>query len=316
MKKSRKNCFAGKTPFLKRPGFIFSESGVVAPVAALLFPVLFGMAGVGVDVSSWLMTKRNLQTAADAAALAGAWELANGITDTDAVEAAALKEAENNGYDPEGTNTITVIIGEDDNGNSTVSANITQEVSVWFSSIFMDQPVFAGTEAMASVDGPAGGTCILSLDGGVKNAMQTSGSVELVMPDCGIAVNSDHDQALYFNGSVDVTVKTARVVGGYEEVGGSVEFAYDSLVTGAQPTADPYEDLDVPDYTECTAAQKRSGPTKITASTTLNPGVYCGGLTISGNVNITFNPGVYTMDGGDFTVTGGGSMTGEAFPLC
>jgi len=37
---------------------------------------------------------------------------------------------------------------------------------------------------------------------------------------------------------------------------------------------------------------------------TLSPGVYCGGISISGSQKVNFEPGVYIMDGGSFDVSG------------
>ena len=45
---------------------------------------------------------------------------------------------------------------------------------------------------------------------------------------------------------------------------------------------------------------------------TLNPGVYKGGISISGNANVTMNSGanpIYYMEGGGFSVAGNGNLT-------
>ena len=51
------------------------ERGQVLMIAAVLFPVLLGMAGMAVDVGSYASERRNLQNAADSIALAAAQEL-------------------------------------------------------------------------------------------------------------------------------------------------------------------------------------------------------------------------------------------------
>ncbi len=61
---------------LSKLAFFRSESGSVMTLASMIFPVVVGMAALGVDTSNWMMERRNLQTAADAAALAAAWEAA------------------------------------------------------------------------------------------------------------------------------------------------------------------------------------------------------------------------------------------------
>lgn len=55
-----------------------AESGQILPLFALLAVVLVGMAALVIDVGGWYRAQRQLQTVADAAALAGARDLAMG----------------------------------------------------------------------------------------------------------------------------------------------------------------------------------------------------------------------------------------------
>jgi hypothetical protein len=70
-----------------------SESGQAIVLVAALLAVLFGVAGLVIDVGSWYQADRKLQTAADAAALAGAQELP---TDQSRAQAVALDFAQRN----------------------------------------------------------------------------------------------------------------------------------------------------------------------------------------------------------------------------
>jgi hypothetical protein len=65
---------------------------------------------------------------------------------------------------------------------------------------------------------------------------------------------------------------------------------------------DPFAAYIVPTNT-CTYTNKVVN----TAGTTLTPGTYCGGINISKDV--TFAPGVYYIQNGDFTVTGSANVT-------
>lgn len=58
------------------------ERGAVSVMVALMLPVLVGMAAFAVDLGEWYWQHRQLQTAADAAALAGAFALPNSTTAT------------------------------------------------------------------------------------------------------------------------------------------------------------------------------------------------------------------------------------------
>ena len=57
-----------------------STSGNATLLVALGMPVLIGGSGLAVDTAQWYMWKREIQYAADQAALAGAWARSNSDT--------------------------------------------------------------------------------------------------------------------------------------------------------------------------------------------------------------------------------------------
>jgi Flp pilus assembly protein TadG len=290
--------------------FFQDESGAILPTAALVGPVVLAMAAFGVDGSYYLMTKSNLQTAADAAALAAAWEISQ--ESPEYADSSALREAQDNGFDPE-AGTLELDLNETVDGEVYVTATISQDAPLWLSSIILTDPVKIGVSAESLVSNDyVGNYCILALDEEADGALTTSGSVTLNAQTCGVAVNSSSDEAIDINGNVDLNFGTVTISGDYNVSGGSADFSYESLHTHASRTRDPYADLEVPETTACSASAIKRG-TSISGSGTayLNPGVYCGGLTISGTNDIIFNPGVYVFDAGGLTVTGGGTLTAE-----
>lgn len=297
----KSNSNSGKSGFLS---FLKAERGAIAPLTALLLPVILGFAGLGVDASMWLKERRDLQTAADAAALAAAYQIAN--ADGSQMNAAALREAQNNGYDPDLPNSDLVITYDEATGE--VNAQIQQDSTVFLTGIFVDNPV-VGTHATAILENSDDDEfCILGLDQVANDTVETNGNVTIDSPACGIAVNSNSDEALSFSGNSTINIGSIHVVGGYAE-SGSVDLTYNSLKTNTSAISDPYEDLDVP-LTTCTSADIAAGPVTVNSGSdpTINPGDYCGGLKISGNGTVTFNPGTYVIDGGDFSVSGNGTM--------
>ncbi len=277
------------------------ERAAVLPMAALLMPIILGVAGLGVDVSQWMSQKRNLQTAVDAAVLAGAWEL--GRNNTGYIEFSAAGEAVRNGYDPE-IGTLDVVYDEDD---LTVTATLSQEAKLFLSKIISSKAVTTSVAATAEVAFYTDGFCILSLNPISSGSLTTSGAVELDMPNCGIAVNSADEEAFKLNGNVTINVDNVNIVGAYDVSGGSADFTYNSLKTGAAPIADPYANFDTPEVTSCDFNNYNPEGQNIT----LSPGTYCGGIRISGNNNVTFEPGVYIINGGSVDISGNGAMTGE-----
>jgi transcriptional regulator with XRE-family HTH domain len=61
-----------------KSGFLRDQRGAVAALVAVTMTVLFGFAGLGVDVGIWYTLKRQSQSAADNAAISGAIELVDG----------------------------------------------------------------------------------------------------------------------------------------------------------------------------------------------------------------------------------------------
>jgi hypothetical protein len=80
--------------------------------------------------------------------------------------------------------------------------------------------------------------------------------------------------------------------------------------TGIGPVKDPYADATYPTFSSCT--ENNFKPKENQA---ISPGVYCGGISVNGGVELTLNPGIYYIDGGDVSVNGGGTLKGDGVTL-
>lgn len=301
-----------------------SEKAAVLPMMAMMFPILIAMAGLGVDVSHWMMMKRKLQIATDAAAMAGGFEIANSRGESSATSAATL-QAQENGWTSTGGGTLTVAYASDSVG-TTVTVNATQKAYMWFSDLFLSGTVYVSTVAASYVQTSYGPYCILSLSPDAHDAISLDGTVSVDAAGCGVADNSTATDSFHINGNVFVNVGNVHLAGGTELVGGSYVFNYTSLQTNASTTTDPYASISVPTVsapvisnkvadgstsTTCTDDQLKSSNANKwtgTSSITLSPGRYCGGIDFAGT-NLTLDPGVYIMDGGDFKATAQGTVS-------
>jgi Flp pilus assembly protein TadG len=306
-----------------------SDKGAVLPMMAMMFPILIAMAGLGVDVSHWMMMKRKLQIATDAAAMAGGFEIANSRGESAATSAATL-QAQENGWTSTGGGTLTVTYASDSVG-TTVTVNATQKAYMWFSDLFLSGTVYVSTVAASYVQTSYGPYCILSLSSTAHDAISLDGTVTVDAAGCGVADNSTANDSFHINGNVFVNVGNVHLAGGAELVGGSYVFNYTSLQTNASTTTDPYANISVPtvsvpvytdqhnstltsagNSTTCTDSQLKSNVVNKwtgSVSATLSPGRYCGGIDFSGSGNLTLTPGVYIMDGGDFKATAQGTVS-------
>ena len=140
----------GETMLGSIRNFLSNKSGSIAPLTAVLLPVMLGATGLGIDVSMWMKNKRNLQAAADAAVIAAAWDIANGASQIVAEES-GTKEAVNNGYVSGGNNTLVFSFTENDDGNDVISASLSAQDITYFSKVLFKGDIFTAAAAASAV---------------------------------------------------------------------------------------------------------------------------------------------------------------------
>src|SRR3990172_12371733 len=120
-----------KTTNLKR-----SESGVIAVIIAFAVAALIGFTAFVVDVGYLYEVKRQLQSAADAGALAGAQELINESTDEDILNVAE-DYAKRNDF-PSDSDPVLSMLGAPytEIGDNYVKVTVEKEVNLFFARIF------------------------------------------------------------------------------------------------------------------------------------------------------------------------------------
>jgi RHS repeat-associated protein len=163
--------------------------------------------------------------------------------------------------------------------------------------------LFHPQQALAST--PAYDQCIYALDSTAANALSISGAVTINAPSCGVVVDSSNSKAFSFSGAGSFIAKYFDVVGGYS-TSGAVTLS-PKPTTGSASQADPLTFLVPPVGSSCTYTNFKV----TTGSSTLNPGTYCNGITISGATNVTFNPGTYILMGGGLKVSGASVLKGS-----
>ena len=285
------------------------RDGAVAIMLALSLPLLVGMMSLGVETGLWYAEKRDLQNAADAAALSGAFELAAGRTTT--VKAAATSDATRNGFSAAEGIPATVnappTSGKYVGDTSAVEVILSRDQTLLLSTLFLGSTRVTA-RAVARSGGP-GDYCVLALDPNMGGAVDVTGSASISLADCGVAANSKSAQALQVSGSGTLTTKYIQTVGGYD-VSGSGKLSAGATITDASPITDPYAGLSVPSYGGCTASGFNSKKTE-----TIDPGVYCGGMDFNAKANVTLNPGTYIVKGGSIKINGQAVVKGAGVTL-
>ncbi len=305
--------------------------GAVAIIVALVFPVIFGIAALTVDIGHVLYMEAKLQAAADAAALAAA----SSLDDEDAAVDLAEEYAGLNM--PEGDfgtvlQAADVVFGTYDIGTGTFTADDTptdavrvtlnlseangNAVTLFFAQVIGFTSRDVQSQAIATQSAGEGQFCFLATEEEEEDAFKVSGSAELNLGDCGIAVAStDDNAAMKATGSAGITASTICVAGGFKDNSdGDIDPPPDEGCTDIPD--DPLAGLTAPEVEDCgTCSEPDCFPnTKFTGNDakniTLSPGTYCGGIKVSGsNKTITFEPGVYVLAGGNGLKVSGRSNT-------
>jgi hypothetical protein len=165
------------------------ERGQALVISILAMTVLIGFVALASDIGVMLHEKRLLQTAADAAAIAGAVELPYGDWN-----AAATSAATTNGFTAGANTTITVqnppTSGYHENASS-VEVIISQQVPTLFMRLFSWTQMTVSARAVAESGAGVSDGCGYSLGtpGDKNSGMQLQGSFDVSAPSCGLLVN-------------------------------------------------------------------------------------------------------------------------------
>ena len=242
--------------------------GAVLIYTALAAPVFIGMVGLSVDVAGWQAQKRQLQSIADAAAIAGSLERIRSGTSA-SVEPAAIIDAVTNGY-VASADTLFVFnppqSGTRIGAGDSVEVIVRRETPTLFSHLFMPNTAFVSARAVAV--GDINDTCIWALNKTAQSAIKVAGAAVVDLA-CGIFDNSDDPNALTQTGSGCLSATNIKMVGNYGVDCVSVE-----PIAGANPISDPLEHLQTPSpFPSCTNNSN---------------------ITVNGGENLTLDPCVYT----------------------
>lgn len=285
-------------------GFLASRSGNTALLFGLSLPVVIGMAGLGVETGYWYFKQRELQAAADVAAVAGAVEKRGG-GEISLITSTAQAEAVEHGFVvAEGTIDVNAPPASGSHqDNRSVEVLLTMPATRFFSKIFSGEEVTLNARGVARYE-DGGQACILALHPEESGAVTFTGNAVTLIDGCNVMSNSLSNSSLIVSGSADVTVPCALAAGGVSVDEGLTLTDCPEAQSNVPPAVDPFKDLPEPDVTgPCLALPNGNG------SETLSPGRYCSGGPLKGNK--TFLPGTYVIDGADFRINAGANVTGE-----
>jgi hypothetical protein len=220
------------------------------------------------------------------------------------VQQAAIEDAGRNGFVSGGDVTVAVnnppVSGDYSGNPAAVEAIIDKREELLFLSLIATGGLTIEARAVAAVQ-TTGTACVLALDQSASDAVTNNGNAAVDMAGCTVAANSNSASAISFSGSSSLTAYSLWTVGDYNRSGSAVYNLTNPAMTHAWQISDPYAGLTIPALSGCDHNNTSIG----SGNVTLEPGIYCGGISIGSQANVTFEPGTYYLDRGDFTVNAG-----------
>lgn len=283
-----KRAFSG---FLRR--LRASRKGNVLALTALSLPIMVGGAGFGVDITQWYLWKRELQLAADTAALSGAYALAQSKSYSSSATSSLAAN-----LNAVSTYTPAVALGNWSSGtNNAVTVGVTTNRALPFSAMLGISPPTIRAQATAAVI-DAGTHCMVSLNESAASAVSIGGNA-LLRLGCGISSNSNNPDSFRIFGSAQVEASPLSSAGG-------ISYNEDNLI--GDTTVRPYSVKQADPLAALTTPASGAAQTYNKNNSTLQPGTYSD---LQLRASHTMAPGVYTIDGGTLKINANYNLTGS-----
>lgn len=302
------------------------QSGQMLVVVAVVMMTLLAIAGLVTDSGLVQCNRRHAQRAADAAAQAGARRLLAGQNQTSVASAisSATFYAEQNMI---AANNISVEIPPStshhfNGSNNYCRVRVIRPVNTTFMRLFLNlKTVQVAAYATAGIVREPVPATVMALDPATSPGLKVSGNGTLRIFGGSVYVDSAAGVATSIDGGSYIQAPEVNVVGGVDNPQGVIG----TLNTGMPVEPDPFATVDWPEIISSSQVELADGrrintspntggtSTKpanklVNSDMTLSPGIYWGGLKITGGT-VTMLPGIYYIAGGGFEVSGQASLT-------
>ncbi len=300
-------------------------------LVALSMVMLLGATALSVDVGRLWQTRRAVQNASDAAALAGAGVLLDTSSQAQA-QSAAQSYAAMNAQGSSAQVNIPPATGPNQGNASCVEVITSEPLQATFARVLGFSTWNVDARSVACIVDVPKPYAIIAMNASECETIELEGNTRINIDGAGIFDNSEcsriDEAAFDAEGNVQVTSAINSVVGSWSITGNST---VSPTPTHAPHITDPLADLPPPTPPSGPA---RSCPGLISSgSVTLQPGVYdgcqitidgnanvtfaagdyyvSGGIQIQGTAQVTFGAGIYSLDGVGFRVSGDAQVSGD-----
>ncbi len=290
---------------------IKDRRGNALAIACAAMPLVVGAAGLATDTIQWTLWKRQLQRAADSAALAGVYDRSSNSGATTTTLATVQHDVEINNH-----TWMSLKSGYPTTTYPADTALLTNQVGVTlavqeplpFSSLFMSTPpIIYATSRAASVSA-GGSACMQALEtSATAQGITNIGNTTVTAPTCILYSNSPSANSASAGGSSLITAKAVAAVGGISQ---SKNWIVKNYIPYSPPLPDPFAGVSPdPGAMNCTTAAL----TEDTDWSTLPAGTNCFS-SISTKPNKTLNvpagKGPIYVNGGNVDLKGNFNCSG------
>lgn len=276
-----------------------NRRGNLAVTLAVLAIPLTTAAGVAVDYTIMSQKQRELQQAADAAALASVRELSLSGANIKVLQSLAESYVHSNlwGTGSASVDGITVRTSIPKVKSRQVTVDIDYVWRPFLIHYVTSKALPLKASATATLSG-ASLTCVIGLMQPqifAKASVHLDNKSVIKAGNCSVFSNSVSKFGLRADDNAEMSAQTICSAGGVITFG---KATFDPLpISDCPKIEDPLRKRKPPAYGGCTETALT-----ISKDTLLSPGVYCNGLTISGNAQVNLKPGIYVIKDGPLIV--------------
>jgi Flp pilus assembly protein TadG len=273
------------------------EAGSISVMYALMIPILFGAAGIGLDYSRAASERSKMQAVADAAAIAAARELQMARADPEKISAVARSYVN--------AQIADVAIGTKvDSQALTVRVDLQKDIQPTIAKVIWPGTIHLTASATAGMSGGLP-LCLIGLDPMAPGTIKLEQKALLTAPSCVVYSDSKSPQGLM---SMDDAVLKAGFIC---SAGGKVQTKNTNYLPSPQTDCPVISDPLTARTPPATSGCDHKNHVVNGTTTTLKPGVYCGGLIITNGAQVTLAAGIYTIKDGPLVAGGNASINGD-----
>jgi hypothetical protein len=293
-------------------------------ISAAVLVALVGLMALTLECGSLMAERRHAQAIADAAAMAAACDLTYnygfnaGLDTQGTASTSALATAASSGYTNDGTTSTVTVNIPPQSGDYVGQAGYAEVIVVHnqsrgLSGVFGSSSLSVTARSVARGNWQPFPIAFLALEPFLPASLTVAANGKLQVVNGSVIIDSSSFLSTAVALNASLTAPVVNLSGGeLALLNGPINATTNY---GVPPTADPLSYLSPPDPTTLPVQRSSLLDLELNQSTTLQPGVYYGGIRIAGTASVTLSPGIYYMAGGGFTVAASASVQGTGVTI-